>query len=198
MTVDSPSLSSSGFGLSSAHAPQWTNNAGYSAGGEINGNGWVVTGLPSLVASGTPGTSGSSIAARDGGTEARWFDYSGGSYAQRFFGQDVLAHGSGEYTLTDTTGTVSTFYDFTVSPTAQQGKLKGFTDKDGNATSLTYNTDGTIDTVSRTDGTTTETFAYTYASGRISNVKQQRNGVTFRQIDYTYYGSGTTTAISAI
>ena len=190
MTVDSPSVSSSGFGQSWAHAPQWTNNAGYSAGGESNGNGWVVSGLPSLVASGTPGASGSSIAVRDGGTDARWFDYNGSSYAQRFFGQDVLAHGSGEYTLTDTTGAVSTFYDFAVSPTAKQGKLKGFTDKGRNATTFTYNTDGTIDTVSRTDGTTTETFVYSYASGRISKVEQRRNGVTFRQIAYTYYGSG--------
>src|SRR5205807_1643689 len=109
----------------------WTNNAGYAPRG-LAGSGVVVGQLPSLVA--LNGTT--TLAALTGGTNARYFDNSSG-YQERLALPEHLSSGSGQYTLTDSTGAQVTFGDFSsFTPLYQRGQLKSYADAYGHLTNV--------------------------------------------------------------
>src|SRR5262249_28735551 len=71
---------------------------------------------------------------------ARLFDPSGSAFTERHYLKETLTYnsGAGEYALTDTTGNVLKFNDFSTGrPANQRGQLKSFTDAKGNVTSVT-------------------------------------------------------------
>src|SRR5206468_4224650 len=139
------------------------------------------------------------------GTTARFFDPSGGNYTSRYFLKETLSDNTtaGEFTFTDTSGRVLKFYDFgAVPPLARQGLFKSLTDANGNVTSVTsWSSDKPAEVQrSSTVGSTTitESFLYTYTSGKVSNatLRRQTNGgawTTVRQTDYTYDANGNLT-----
>lgn len=192
-------LSSSGFGTPWGQTRSWTNGPGYSDG--VNGNGWVITQLPHLVA-----MPGGVVAAVSNGTTARFYDPVSGGYQARFFGQTQLTYSSSThlFTLTDTAGDHLTFTDFSSAwSTNQKGQLQGFTDPQGNVTSVTSTTsDGRVAEIQRSapvgSSTVTESWLYTYLgstdanAGLLANVTLRRKvdageWTTVRQVQYTYY-----------
>ena len=130
---------------------------------------------------------------------AIFFTYNGSTYSPQFYSLDALAaDGSGGYKLTQTDGTVIDYYGFGGSiPAAQQGKLDSYTDAEGHATTTTYNASGQLTALQRTDGTTTESYAYSYVAsgvdaGQVSNVALQRGPsggtlATVQQVAFAYY-----------
>ncbi len=192
-------LWSNGYGVGWGQERAWTNAAGYAV-KNVNGTGMVNTQQPFLILE----PEGTTIAVVLDGLNAEYFDYSGGAWAQRFFGQDKLTYnaGSAEYVLTDTLGNVSRFHDFSSGiATAQRGGLKSYTDTAGNAVSVTY-TSGVATEVTRvgTSGgsTVTESLLYTYLTspdvnaGLVATVTLRRkigagSYSTVRSVAYTYY-----------
>ncbi|MBY0526219.1 MAG: SBBP repeat-containing protein [Gemmataceae bacterium] len=176
----------------------WSNGA-YAA-GSSNGTGWMNALLPFLQQDGS-----NTIAAVTDGNGARYFDLSGGTYTERFAGQDQLTYdsGSGLFTLTDTVGNRIQFYDFNGSlPAGQRGAFQSLTDAGGNVTQVvSRNGSGKATEMRRsnTSGsvTVTESFTFSYQvggsnDGLLTNVtlRRQTNGgswSTVRQVAYAYY-----------
>src|SRR5262249_7554248 len=149
------------------------------------------------------------ISVLTGGDTSLVFDpVTGGAYQARFFRQKALSYtsGTGEFTLTDTTGNVLKFCDFSTSlPAAQRGAFKSFADPNGNTTAVTSRaTDRKPTEVQRSatvGGTTTsESFVYGYLAspdpnaGKLSDVTLRRqvgpgSWSTVRKAVYSYYGS---------
>jgi hypothetical protein len=193
-----PDLGSSGFGVGWGQERSWSNGGGYAAGTAF-GNGTALAQLPTLSQD-----SNGAIAVIGNGTTARFFDYSGGAYTERFSLQETLADNTAanEFVLTDTTGQQLHFYDFGSDvPAGRAGRFKSLADPDGNTTSVTpWTADGKPQEVQRsnTSGGTTVVESYLYAyraspdpnAGRVSNVtlRRQVNGgawATVRQAAYT-------------
>ncbi|MFL5241992.1 MAG: RHS repeat domain-containing protein [Gemmataceae bacterium] len=191
-------ITSSGFGTPWGQTTNWTNGPGYAT-GSLLGNGVIASQMPTLHQTTT------SIALLSSGSNARFFDFSGGAYTERFFLKDKLIPNttSHDFSLTDSTGKVLKLYDFsTNNPTLQQGTLESSTDQYGNVTSVTsHAADGKITEVqsANTVGSTTITDSYLYSyfsSGANQNYLQNvtlRRKVnagawsTIRQTDYAYY-----------
>jgi YD repeat-containing protein len=191
--ADPSDFGSAGFGMNWGEDIGWTNVPIYSSGG-TNGSGFVNADQPFIQ------TTSTGYRVVTTATNILWFDSNGsGGYTPKFYSQDVFAAdgSAGDFKLTDTLGDVIRFYGFESSvPVAQRGKFKSYTDPNGNVTSTTYNSSGQLTSVQRSDGTTTETFAYTYLSsginaGLMSSCALQRTigGVTttVRQVVYSYY-----------
>jgi len=126
------------------------------------------------------------------------FTLSGTTFYPSNYAQDTLVHSGASYIFTDTLGNITTFYDFTVSPSSEQGMFASFVDKGGNSTTATY-TSGQLSSIqsSVTIGgvTTTNAIIYTYTSGLLTNAAYQQtigsgSATTIRQAVYAYYGSG--------
>jgi RHS repeat-associated protein len=177
----------------------WSNTAQFSTGG--TGNGRELPGLPSLI------VSGSVVSIRGCGTD-EVFDLSGGTYTARDGDPSNLTHDgtAHTYTLTDSTGAQTVFYDTTTVPAAQQGMLQSQSDPAGNGTgSTTYNGSGQLTSRKQsvtTGGVTTSlVVSYTYYttganSGRLATaILGEQIGAgsitTIRTAAYTYY-DGTT------
>ena len=80
---------------------------------------------------------------------------------------------------------------------ALQGKLKQIKDAKGNLTTFAYNGNGYLQTVARTDGTTTDELEYTYISGgdndgKLASVTLEHNNTAIRSLVYGYYDSSNT------
>lgn len=105
------------------------------------------------------------------------------------------APNANQYLLTDSLGNRSYFNDFSSNWSAVlQGKLASTIDANGNSTTYTYNsTTGQLQSVARTSGGSTETFAYTYnGSGQLTLATLSRTGYgVVRQAAYSYW-DGTT------
>ena len=134
-TVD---LASGGFG-GWQHARTFTNRPGFGIRG-INGNGWVVSELPSVVRSGD-------TAIVISGGNARFYDWNGTSWKARFFTLDGLGGDpmvwADATVLTDTAGNVTEFWSYeSTVPLRQRGQFKRFTDAAGNTTTAVYDGDG--------------------------------------------------------
>ena len=200
-------LMSSGFGLAWGHTRGWTNRAGYAV--DIpSGNGWTIEQMPGLNAiSGTAGAAApDTVAVITGAGSAAYFDRQGdGSYQARFHNLDTLSHdaATGTFTLVDTLGNRLAFNDFSASrPEAARGGFASHRDPHGNATSVvSRNGVGRIAEVQRTDGTATESFAYSYAAGGpndglLQTVTWRRRATptaawqTVRTSHYDYYADG--------
>ncbi len=178
----------------------WTNGGGYAEGGNL-GNGWVITQLPSL----QQPDSNLMILVKNG-VQAIHFDLAGGTWGPRFFEKSTLASAGGEIVLTDTTGAVTRYYDFSTSyPTAQRGAFKSYTDRAGNSISVaSVYGDGKVKEIQRGEtvgsDTITEALTYTYITsganaGLLSNVMLRRkvnsgSWNTVRQAEYAYYTDG--------
>jgi RHS repeat-associated protein len=203
--VAASDLGSAGFGIAWGQDRTWTNNPVYSF-RSFNGFGWNDTQLPYLIRdSGNSNT----IVAITRGTDARYFDLSGGVYRERLQLPDQLTYGSifGFFALIDGAGNQLQFFDFSSNwPNNLQGQLASFRDAYGNATTvINWAPDGRITEVQRSSivsGTTiTESYLSTYLTsginaGLLQNVtlRRQTNGGTWskvRQVSYTYY-DGTT------
>jgi RHS repeat-associated protein len=204
--VPASDLGSAGFGAPWGQARTWTSNPVYSF-RAANGFGWNDSQLPYLIRNN--GVSNNSIVAITRGTDARYFDLSGGVYQERLQFPDQLSYNStsGIFTLIDGAGNQLQFYDFSSTwPNNQQGMLKSFTDPNGNTTNVTSHTaDGKIAEVqhSSTVGATTiiESYQYNYLTNGINagllqyiTLRRQVNGgawSTVRLVAYSYY-DGTT------
>jgi hypothetical protein len=198
LDVTSTDLSSAGFGTPWGATRGWT-NAFTTTGSD--GNGIVVDQLPYAVPCLT-----SAVAIVTSTHNARMYDLSGGVYVPRYFTLDTLVANTGanEFDLTDTTGAVIRFNNFSTSlPANERGTFKSYTDPYGNVTSVTSVTsDGRPGEVQRSatvGGTTyTESYLYTHLTtgpntGLVSNITLRRstNGgsswTTVRQTAYSYY-----------
>jgi hypothetical protein len=120
----------------------WSNSPGYAAGGS-NGSGWVDTQLPHLLRG--DGATDTTLVAVANANASFYFDQVGGSYQGRFFDQSKLVHNTTgtnhEFDLTDTSGGVTRFDDFSSSlPAAQRGQFEGYTDPGGNALGVVAHT----------------------------------------------------------
>jgi RHS repeat-associated protein len=186
-------LRSGGFGTPWGQTRSWSNVPGY-PGHASNGSGVVDLQLPYLLEA----NQGNTTIAVTSGTDDHYFDYSGGSYQERYFLLDTLSHNTStnEFVLTDPAGGQYHFYDFSLSVAAQQrGLFKSYTDPYGNSLSVvSVNGDGTPAEVQRSDGTVTESLLYSYSSGLLSSVLLRRkvgagSWTTIRQAAYSYYGA---------
>jgi hypothetical protein len=203
-------LSSAGFGTLWGQTRRWTNAKGFPTTG-YNGNGIVVTQQPYLVR-GNPG-SDSQIIVVINATNIRFFNQQqGGSYKSSFFFQEQLTHDTANqpFILTDTTGRRLTFFDFTITPAAQQGQLKQFTDPYGNYAAITYVSNGSdpnwgkMSEVQLTSqsGSLIDDYAYSYLpttdtnAGLLGSVTLRRpvtgGWTTVRQVNYAYYTNADT------
>jgi YD repeat-containing protein len=168
ISFSSTDIASDGFGAPFSQTRSWSNNPSYAAAADsANGNGWVDSWLPGLVEVGS--SSPDTLAVVSNGTTARFFDYTGGAYHERFFGQDVLTHDdtNHQYDLTTPQGMTFKFGDFSSgTPTNEQGRFAGRTDAYGNLTRVFYNSDGQVSEVVRGGGVessdVTESWLYTY------------------------------------
>jgi len=175
------------------------------------GNHWYLSQMPQLVQETTadvnrPSGATATIIEVSSGTDQRWFDYfSGTGWVERYGGQDTLVDttvdGTSVFVLTDTTGTQTYFFDFSSSNGAQEGQFLSSYDSYGNVTQVTStDSSGEITEVQRSNGSTVESWLYTYTtiagSSLITNIMLRRStdgGSTFytvSQVGYTYYGSG--------
>jgi hypothetical protein len=149
-----------------------------------------------------PNGDNSEIIVISNATDARFFNLVGGSYVPQFFLQDQLVHNtsSNEFVFTDTAGNAIHFADFSTGlPANQRGQFKSCADPYGNAISVTsWTSDGKVAEMQRSDGTTTQSYLYTYLAspdpnaGLISNVTLRQkvgNGAwtVVRQVNYDYY-----------
>ena len=115
--------------------------AGLRSAYNVNGYGWVIDQLPTLLQ--VNGTA--TLAVLDNSTTARLFDLVNGNYQARFFDQSQLTHSGNEYVLTDSAGDQIRFYDFSTSfPVNQRGRFKSYTDPYGNQTSVTRHRRGVV------------------------------------------------------
>jgi RHS repeat-associated protein len=192
--LDTTDLASDGFGTPWGVTRSWTNGVGY-AQGNFSGNNTLLTQLPHLV----PVSNSTTLILITNGTNARYFDFVNGQYAERFYLNDGLtAPQTTDFVVTDGVGDKLDFYSFNSSvPAYQQGLLKSDTDPDGNVTTvLGYTSFGAPTEIQRSNTangvTVTESFLYTYSGGMLANVtlRRQTNGgawTTIRQVAYTYY-----------
>ncbi|MEZ6099347.1 MAG: hypothetical protein R3E01_10270 [Pirellulaceae bacterium] len=110
---------------------------------------------------------GSVVAAVMSPQDAFWFDDEGSlGYVGRHGIKEELVVGTNELILCRPDGSVYTFYDFSQT---NEGLLKSITSRGGASVSFTYNTDGKIEEVTRTSGSTTESFLYTYLGSTDDN-----------------------------
>jgi hypothetical protein len=129
--VSADDLWSDGFGVPWGQSRTWTNGA-YAVGGS-NGTGWLDVQAPYLIQ-----VSSTTVVAVTAGGNARYFDWTGQAWQERFFLLDSLTHTGGEFVLTDPSGNQLHFYDFATSlPLAQRGRFKSLVDPYGNSTSVT-------------------------------------------------------------
>ncbi len=203
VSVSRPDLFSGGYGNWWGMNWSWTSATGYSDG--ISGSGATLSQTPHLVQV----NGNDSIALVANGTTAHFFDKIGGVYVARYYDTATMTHdtGNGQFVVTDGTGQVFTFYDFSGgTPSGREGKLKKVTDAEGNITEvISWATGGKPEEVQRVSGTgesaLTESFLYTFiASGTNAGLVEtvtQRTKVgtgswsTVRSTAYTYH-DGTT------
>lgn len=190
-------ISSQGFGSPWGVTRSWTNGPGY-ANTSFYGAGEVLSQLPYLQSWNDGGT----LVVITNGINARQFDFNGSNWVEHHYLQDKLTYNSTLH-LTDTTGNLIKFSDFTTGvPSNQRGQFKSLTDQYGNVTQVTSRTtDGKPTEIQRSttvNGTTyTESWLYSYISsgvnvGLLQNVtlRRQTNGgswTNIRQVTYTYY-----------
>ena len=189
-------LASGGFGTYFGLGSAWTNQPGLDLAGS-NGYGMVNADLPSLQQTDAIGAGSSGMLVTLSASASLFYNNVSGSYVPYDFYQVSLAAGGSGYVLSDTAGDVVQFYGFTGVPVAQQGQFASYTDPAGNVTTANYDvTSGKLTNLQRTDGTTTETYAYTYVAsgpdvGQVQSTTLQRTvgGTTtpVRQESYTYY-----------
>jgi RHS repeat-associated protein len=193
VTSDPVAFTSGGFGKVWGQATDWTSVAEYSAGGTV-GRGFVNLFQPTIQ------QAGAYYRVVNSATDVEWFVPDGaGGYVAQYFSQDGLAldGATGDLVLTDTLGDVTRFYGFGAAANLR-GKFRSYTDSYGYQTSTTYNGSGQLTKTTRTDGSTTETYNYTYnASGdnaglmsRATLSRSTSPGTFVRIVDYTYYASG--------
>ena len=164
-------LMSTGYGMPWGHTRSWTNGPGYDR-GSVNGNGWVETQLPSLIAEGEK-----IFALAMDGTNARTFDTTEEGF-ELFFGQDKLTTGGeGQYKITTPDGTVYLFNDFSTSPAESRGQFISRTDPNGNVTEAYSWENGRVEEIRRGDGA--ESWLYVYDGPVLDNGKQLTS-VTWR------------------
>jgi YD repeat-containing protein len=212
-TVSTPAvtdIASDGFGQDFGMTRVWTDRLVNQLTPGIVGNGWVVSDLPTLVNATT------TIIANIDGNSSLYFDVADdGSFRARFFSTEQLSYGAAgggsgtgatpsTYTLTDTVGDTIAFYGFDASlDVHQRGRFMGFKDAAGNAITTHYNSLGQLTSVTRTDGTLSETWDYQYnerdpqtpnAPDRVDLVTLSRDGDSrgglVEQVAYSYYGAG--------
>ena len=197
--IASCGLASGGMGQFFGISMVWS-NGGYKT--AYAGNNTMVSELPALE------TDGADILLLSGGTDAEYFDGSGGSYTPRHYSQNSLTYDAmtGEYTFISSAGSKLVFSDFsTLLPVYQRGAMNSVTDPNGNVTTITSRTtDGKPEDIQRTSTvagtTTTESFLFAYITsgtntGKISNVTLRRqvgagSWTTIRKVEYDYYGTG--------
>ena len=202
-------LASQGFGKIYGVTRSWSPDM---TGTGSLGNHWFLNQMPQLVQESTadanrPSGATATIILVGSGTDQRWFDFfSGTGWVERYGGQDLLASGTDPdgksvYILTDSTGTQTHFFDFSSGNGSQKGQFRSSYDPYGNVTQVT-STDGSgeISEVQRANGTTIESWLYTYdtlgGASLITNVKLRRStdsGTTYYTVfqdQYNYYASG--------
>ena len=195
MNMTSTDLDTGGFGNTWSQTRSWSNGTPPSSN---NGTGVIDTDRPYLL---RPNGDNSQIVVVSSATNARFYNLVGSNYVPQFFVQDQLTHNTstGEFILTDSNGDTLRFWDWTASQANQWGQFKSATDAKGNQISVTsYTGNGSVAQMQRSDGTTTQMYAYTYLAspdlnaGMISNITlEQKVGsgawTIVRQVNYDYY-----------
>jgi hypothetical protein len=158
INVTSTDLSTDGFGSFWNQVRSWSNGTPPSSN---NGTGVIDMDRPYLL---RPNGDNSQIVVASSATEARFFNLVGSNYVPTFYVQDQLTHNTstGEFLLTDTSGDVIHFWDWTASQSARWGQFKSCTDPEGNTISVTsYTSNGNVAEMQRSDGTTTQSYLFT-------------------------------------
>jgi YD repeat-containing protein len=197
---------SDGLGLPFSQTRSWSNDLDPAAltASMSTGHDWTISQFPGIVQ-----VDSSTFAVVSNSYTARYFDYSGGVYTERFAGKDTLTYDgtADQYVLTTPQGVTFRFESFSTSlPTAEQGQFASRTDAYGNLTQVVdRNSDGQITEVQRGGGAegagATESWLYTYLpstdanAGLLDSVTLRRGAscgapwTTVREVTYSYYGS---------
>ena len=164
MVLSETDISSSGVGMPWSHRRSFMNQMDQN-GCLNNGNNWLPA--PAVMYLKDVNGDGSVVAAVMSPQDAFWFDDEGSlGYVGRHGIKEELVVGTNELILCRPDGSVYTFYDFSQT---NEGLLKSITSRGGATVSFTYNTDGKIEEVTRTSGSTTESFLYTYLGSTDDN-----------------------------
>jgi RHS repeat-associated protein len=187
-------LVSTALGANQQLARSWSSDETHAAQSNI-GDGWVNTGQPYIVQSG----SSLVLITNSGGSQSFSSSDGGSTYHVNSFGKDRIVKdtANSKYILITSDGQQFKFHDFTLALTAKRGQLDSIIDA-GNNTIATATYDGTtgkLSTLARSSGSITDTFTYSYLSGGdpnaglVSSVTLTRTGVSgnTRKTEYTYY-----------
>ena len=201
LSVDRTDLMSEGLGDAWGVNWSWTSGANYGDG--TSGGGATSAQTAHLVQVSNTDV----LALVTSAGNAIHFDKVSGAYVARYGHTATLVAntGSAEFAVTDGTGRVLTFYDFTNGTTGLRGKLKSVTDTDGQVTSVTSWSGSNATEVQRVTGSgssaRTESFVYAYVAsgtnaGKLESVLQRvkigtGSWSTVRSVEYTYH-DGTT------
>src|SRR5262249_46745984 len=142
--VSANDLSSSGLaGNPWGQSRTWINGPNF-ASVTAEGMGWVDTQLPWI----QQANSGNTLVMVSSGSNSLFWDLVGSTWSPRYFLQDTLVDNSSthQYVVTDDTGKVLIFQDFSTGvPSAQRGEFQSETDQFGNTTSvISHNSNGAI------------------------------------------------------
>jgi RHS repeat-associated protein len=197
INISNTDLSSAGFGSLWGQSRSWSNGTPPSS---SNGNAVIDVDRPYLI---EPLANDSFVEVISSATNARFFNLSGGTYAEQFFLLDKLVHNTstGEFVFTDSIGNTIRFFDFTAPLANQRGQFKSCSDPKGNTINVTsWTSDGKVAEAQRNDPSTgiTESLLYTYLVSPDPNagvmasttLRRQVNGgawTTVRVVNYDYY-----------
>ena len=207
-------VSSNANGIPLSADVEWANTPQTVLNSTVNGNNTTSSVTPYLLKDGT-----NTVVAVNG-AGVRWFDDATGSgkYVARRGVTDTIAYSSGFYTLTNSDGTQSVYYDFSSSTvSALQGRLSTVTSPSGDSVSTTtYTYDSAnsyrLSTITRNSTdiagqAVSEQFVYGYVTsgvntGKIASVTLQRSTggggyLAWRQTNYRYYNGSVASPTNA-
>ncbi len=188
-------LSSEGFGQPWGHTRSYGNRT-FEGSPATNGNGWFVNEMPFILkdADGSAGTIGIV-------SKTKWFAHTTGPDFTGMWKPKFSINGglnqadpTADFVQVDSDGAKIKYWGNDNSHPLLQNRFKSSIDPAGHETYAVYDTYGRQTSFTRTDGSSSAGFTYTYyGSGSVNDqlqtVTYSVNGVNVRRCNYAYYGA---------